>query len=314
MGKESIKKSIIETTPDSNMPELITAEQIQSRIYSVRGLQVMLDKDLAIFYGVKPIRLREQVKRNIARFPPDFMFQLTDSEVETMVSQNAIPSRKHLGGTLPYVFTEQGVAAISSVLTSERAVEVSIQIMRAFVAMRRFLLTNAQVFQRLDTLEHKQLITDEKINTVLSAIENKDILPKQGIFFDGQVFDAYLFVSDLIRSADKSIILIDNYVDDTILTLFTKRKNNVSLSILTKTISKQMQLDIAKYNRQYPPVYIAEFKNSHDRFLILDEAEVYHFGASLKDLGKKWFAFSKIDKDSVTILKRIKEFQGMTDE
>lgn len=296
------------------MPELITAEQIQSRIYSVRGLQVMLDKDLAIFYGVKPIRLREQVKRNIARFPPDFMFQLTDSEVETMVSQNAIPSRKHLGGTLPYVFTEQGVAAISSVLTSERAVEVSIQIMRAFVAMRRFLLTNAQVFQRLDTLEHKQLITDEKINTVLSAIENKDILPKQGIFFDGQVFDAYLFVSDLIRSADKSIILIDNYMDDTILTLFTKRKNNVSLSILTKTISKQMQLDIAKYNRQYPPVYVAEFKNSHDRFLILDEAEVYHFGASLKDLGKKWFAFSKIDKDSVTILKRIKEFQGLTDE
>lgn len=164
------------------------------------------------------------------------MFQLTDSEVETMVSQNAIPSRKHLGGTLPYVFTEQGVAAISSVLTSERAVEVSIQIMRAFVAMRRFLLTNAQVFQRLDTLEHKQLITDEKINTVLSAIENKDILPKQGIIFDGQVFDAYLFVSDLIRSADKSIILMDNYVDDTILTLFTKRKNNVSLSILTKTI------------------------------------------------------------------------------
>lgn len=164
------------------------------------------------------------------------MFQLTDSEVETMVSQNAIPSRKHLGGTLPYVFTEQGIAAISSVLTSERAVEVSIQIMRAFVAMRRFLLTNAQVFQRLDTLEHKQLITDEKINTVLSAIENKDILPKQGIIFDGQVFDAYLFVSDLIRSADKSIILMDNYVDDTILTLFTKRKNNVSLSILTKTI------------------------------------------------------------------------------
>jgi len=224
------------------MPELITAEQIQSRIYSVRGLQVMLDKDLAIFYGVKPIRLREQVKRNIARFPPDFMFQLTDSEVETMVSQNAIPSRKHLGGTLPYVFTEQGVAAISSVLTSERAVEVSIQIMRAFVAMRRFLLTNAQVFQRLDTLEHKQLITDEKINTVLSAIENKDILPKQGIFFDGQVFDAYLFVSDLIRSADKSIILIDNYVDDTILTLFTKGKIMYPFQSLRKRFPNRCSL------------------------------------------------------------------------
>ncbi|MDD4127816.1 MAG: ORF6N domain-containing protein [Methanomicrobium sp.] len=306
MAKESIKKA----SSEIDMPESITVDQIQNKIYSVRGLQVMLDKDLAAYYGVKPIRLREQIRRNITRFPPDFMFQLTDEEIETMVSQNAIPSRQHLGGARPYMFTEQGVAATSSVLTSERAVEVSIQIMRAFVAMRRFLLTNAQVFQRLDILEHKQLITDEKINTVFSAIENKVILPKQGIFFEGQIFDAYQFVSDLVRSAEKSIILVDNYVDDTILTLFTKRKKNVSLLILTKTISQQMQLDVAKYNCQYPPVKILEFKKSHDRFLILDDTEVYHFGASLKDLGKKWFAFSKIDKDSITIIKRISELNN----
>ncbi|MCX9085325.1 MAG: ORF6N domain-containing protein [Candidatus Methanoperedens sp.] len=227
--------------------ELIKLDDIQSRIYTIRGVQVMLDKDLAIFYGVKPIRLREQVKRNIKRFPSDFMFQLKEEEVDLMVSQNAIPSKQHLGGALPLVFTEQGVSNISAVLTSERAIEVNIQIIRAFVAMRRFIAANAQIFQRLGTLETKQLETDNKLNHVLNAIESKEIQLKQGIFYDGQIFDAYKFVADLIRTAQESIILIDNYIDDTVLIHLTKRNKGVKVTILTKTISKQLALDIKKW-------------------------------------------------------------------
>ena len=171
--------------------------------------------------------------------------------------------------------------------------------------MRRFLLSNAQVFQRLDTLELKQLKTDKKIDKVLNAIESKEIQPKQGIFFDGQVFDAYQFVSDLIRTAGKSIILIDNYIDDTVLTLFSKRKKGVSLNILTRTVSKQMELDVRKYNEQFPKTEVKEFANSHDRFLIIDESTVYHLGASLKDLGKKWFAFSKMELGAARMLARL---------
>lgn len=173
---------------------LILADDIQRHIYTIRGVQVMLDRDLAAFYEVKPIRLREQVKRNSKRFPPDFMFQLTEDEVEFMVSQNAIPSRQQLGGSLPLVFTEQGVATISSVLTSDRAIEVNIYIMRAFVAIRRFLLANAQIFQRLDTIEKRQIEhkaeTDQKFEQIFNSMEEKSLAPKQGIFYDGQVFDA----------------------------------------------------------------------------------------------------------------------------
>lgn len=187
---------------------VLNRDNIKSRIYTLRDVQVMLDKDLAELYNVKAIRLREQVKRNIKRFPPDFMFQLTDQEVELLVSQNAIPSKKHLGGFLPYAFTEQGVANLSGVLTNDKAIEVNIQIMRAFVAMRRFLASNAQVFQRLDLVEKKQIEHDQKFEEVFDAIQSKDIKPEKGIFFDGQIFDAYKFVSDLIRTADKSIVLM----------------------------------------------------------------------------------------------------------
>jgi len=283
--------------------ELITQTIIENRIFTIRGLQVMLDKDLALFYGVKPIRLREQVKRNIKRFPPDFMFQLSENEVETMVSQNAIPSKQNLGGHLPYVFTEQGVAALSSVLTSDRAIEVSVQIMRAFVAMRSFILSNAQLFHRLDGLERKQLVTDEKFKQIFDALQQTDTHPKQGIFYDGQVFDAYKFVADIIRKAQTSILLIDNYVDDTVLTLFSKRRKNVSVIIYTKNISKQLSLDLTKFNEQYEPINIEEFKDAHDRFLMIDEKELYHIGASLKDLGKKWFAFSRMD---ITFMDKLK--------
>ncbi|MGA1822865.1 MAG: ORF6N domain-containing protein [Thermoplasmatota archaeon] len=223
----------MERRENSEQCDLITIEDIENRIYTIRGVQVMLDRDLAIFFEVKPIRLREQVKRNINRFPSDFMFRISDEEVELLVSQNAIPSKQHLGGHLPYVFTEQGVAAISSVLTSERAVEVSILIMRAFVAMRRFIIANAQVFQRLFTLELKQIETDKKMDVVLNAIESRDVLPNQGIFFNGQIFDAYKFVSDLFRSAKRSIVIIDNYIDDTVLIHLSKRRKNVKVTLLT---------------------------------------------------------------------------------
>jgi hypothetical protein len=288
-----------------NENELVTLDDIKGKIYTIRGLQVMLDSDLAKFYSVKPIKLREQVKRNIKRFPSDFMFHLTKAEADFMVSQNAIPSKKHLGGFLPYVFTEQGVAAVSAVITNDRAIEISIMVMRAFVAMRHFISENADLFKRMNSLEIKQIETDSKIEKVLIALESKQLQPKQGIFFNGQVFEAYKFVSDLIRSAEKSIVLIDNFVDDTVLTLFSKRKKGVSLKILTKEIKKKFRLDIKKFNEQFPPAEIQEFSDSHDRFLIIDDSEVYHIGASLKDLGKKWFAFSKMDIDVKKIIGKI---------
>ncbi len=277
-------------------------ENIRDRIYTVRGVQVMLDRHLAELYDVKPVRLREQVKRNKARFPSDFMFQLTDEEVNLMVSQNAIPSRQHLGGSYPYAFTEQGVAAISSVLTSNRAVKVSIQIMRAFVAMRHFIASNAMLFQRLDTLELRQLETDHKMERVLNALESGEVQPKQGIFFDGQVFDAYIFVSNLFKSANESIVIIDNYLDDSVLTLLTKRKKDVTVTLLTRNLTKALAQDVKKCNEQYPPIEIKEFKNSHDRFIIIDGRDIYHFGASLKDLGKKWFGFSRMEIGAVEML------------
>ena len=291
---------------------LMKVEAIQNKIYAARGVQVMLDSDLASLYGVEIHRLNEQVKRNVGRFPLEFMFQLTRDEFDALRSQNAIlkTGRGQHRKYLPNVFTEQGVAMLSAVLKSETAVKVSIQIMNAFVTMRRFLTANARVFERLDTLELKQLKTDHKVEAVLKAIEGKKIQPKQGIFFDGQVFDAYKFVADLIRSAEKSILLIDNYVDDSVLTLFSKRKKGVKLSILTKTVTKQLKLDVKKYNAQYPKAEVKAFNKAHDRFLIIDNTTVYHFGASLKDLGKKWFAFSKMDFGAVEMLGKLEGCDG----
>ncbi|MBE0521547.1 MAG: ORF6N domain-containing protein [Candidatus Methanoperedenaceae archaeon] len=297
-----------------NGNELIQSEEIHSRIHTIRGVQVMLDKDLAELYGVEVKRLNEQVKRNIERFPESFCFQLNESEMQILKSQivtsNNLKSQiatSSWGGrrTRPYVFTEQGVAMLSAVLRSETAVKVSIQIINAFVMMRRFITANALIFQRLDTLEIKQLETDKKINHVLNAIESRDIQPRQGIFFEGQIFDAYQFVSDLIRTARSTILIIDNYVDDTVLTHLIKRNKGVKVKILSKKISKQLALDIKKFNVQYPEIEIIEFKNSHDRFIIIDNTTVYHFGASLKDLGKKWFAFSKMDIGAVEMLARL---------
>ncbi len=293
------------------MNDIVMSDEhtIQNKIYTLRGLQVMLDKDLAELYGVKPIRLREQVKRNIDRFPEDFMFQLSNDEIDTLVSQNAIPSKSHLGGSLPYVFTEQGVASISGVLTNKIAIEINIKIMRAFVRMRRFISQNGLLFQRLDRLESIQMEhkieSDKKFDQLFNAIESKDLKPEHGIFYENQIFDAYVFASNLIKSAKRSIVLIDNYVDESVLVLLSKRADGCKALIYTKTITQQFSLDLKKHNAQYPPIEIKEFSSSHDRFLILDDNEIYHIGASLKDLGKKWFAFSKFEKGVIEMLGRL---------
>jgi len=291
------------------MNNLVQISNIEQRIYTIRGVQAMLDRDLAVLYEVENRALKQAVKRNLARFPADFMFELTEDEVEALVSQSVIPSKKQLGGAKPFAFTEQGVSSLSAVLTSARAIEINIEIMRAFVKMRRFLAHNANIFQRLDQVEKRQIAnelkTDERFEQLFSALEDKSIKPKQGIFFDGQVFDAYAFACELIRSAKQRIILIDNYVDESVLTLLSKRNNPVSAQVLTKAISQQLKLDIEKFNQQYPAIDLQTFPLAHDRFLIIDD-DIYHIGASLKDLGKKWFAFSRMDMSAITMLARVK--------
>ena len=290
---------------------LIDNQSIQNKIYTIRGVQVMIDRDLAILYGVETRRLNEQVKRNIERFPEEFMFQMTKEELENWMSQIATSNKETMGlRKMPFAFTEQGVSMLSSVLKSDTAIQTSIQIINTFVNMRKFISLNASIFQRLDNIETKQqqnkLESDEKFNKIFDAIEEKGIPQKQHIFYEGQIFDAYLFVSEIIKSAKTSIKLIDNYVDESTLVLFTKRDTKVNMKIYTKTISKQLQLDLQKHNAQYPKIEIEKFNLSHDRFLIIDDMDVYHFGASLKDLGKKWFAVSKMDVDSFEFLKRLK--------
>ena len=281
--------------------EVIVATPIESRIMSIRGNQIMIDRDLAELYGVETKRLNEAVKRNIERFPERFRFQLTKEEMAELVANcDRFNSLKH-STARSYAFTEQGVAMLSTVLRSETAIRVSIRIMDAFVAMRRFMTTNAEVFQRLSTMEYHQLEmqehqqeTDKRIDEVFRRLDGGNAKPKQGVFYNGQIYDAYAFVSDLIKSAKKRIILIDNYVDETVLTLLDKREESVSAVIYTQQISRQFQLDIDRHNAQYAPIDVETFRLSHDRFLCIDD-DVYHIGASIKDLGKKWFGFSKME-------------------
>ncbi|WP_185286648.1 ORF6N domain-containing protein [Chryseobacterium indologenes] len=278
-----------------NKPTIIPKE-ISNLIYTVRGKQVMLDSDLAILYQVETKILNKAVKRNLDRFPEKFCFQLTDEESDFLRFQIGT-SNLGRGGRryLPYVFCEQGIAMLSAVLRSDVAVKVSIEIMDAFVEMRRMLISNASLFHRLDNMELKQLQADQKIEEIFKALESDKLHSEKGIFYNGQVFDAYAFVSDIVRTAKSSIILLDNYVDDTVLTLLGKRSDNVTATIYTKTISNQLRLDLQRYNSQYAPIEVKSFSDAHDRFLIIDQTELYHIGASLKDLGKKWFAFSRMD-------------------
>ena len=283
------------------MHKLVFADKIESLIKVIRGQQVMLDRDLATLYGVEVKRLNEQVKRNIKRFPKDFMFQLTKEKCLRSQFATLNEGRGQHLKYMPYVFTENGVAMLSSVLRSDTAIEVNIRIMRAFTSMRHFLQNNAEVFQRLSTLEYHQLEmqqhfqeSDKRIEEVFRRLDEGNAKPKQGVFYNGQIYDAYNFVSDLIKSAKKRIILIDNYVDETVLTLLDKREDGVSAFIYTQQINRQFQLDIDRHNAQYPPINVETFRLSHDRFLCRDD-DVYHIGASIKDLGKKWFGFSRME-------------------
>ena len=285
----------------ANCDRLAAVDNIEPLIKVIRGQQVMLDRDLATLYGVETKRLNEQVKRNMERFPERFRFQLTKEEMNELVTNcDRFNSLKH-STVRSYAFTEQGVAMLSTVLRSETAIRVSIRIMDAFVAMRRFMVTNAEVFQRLSTMEYHQLEmqqhmqeSDKRIEEVFRRLDEGNAKPKQGVFYNGQIYDAYTFVSDLIKSAKKRIVLIDNYVDETVLTLLDKREEGVSAVIYTQQISRQFQLDIDRHNAQYAPVDVETFRLSHDRFLCIDD-DVYHIGASIKDLGKKWFGFSKME-------------------
>ncbi len=276
----------------------ITSKAIKNLIYTIRDKQVILDSDLAKIYQVETKVFNQAVKRNVERFPENFRFQLTQDEFDTInLRSQFVTSSFNYGGRryLPYVFTEQGIAMLSAVLRSDVAVKVSIEIMNAFVEMRRILISNASLFHRLDNIELKQLQADQKFEELFKALQSGKLNSEKGVFYDGQIFDAYTFVSDIIRSAKRSIILFDNYVDDTVLTLLSKRNENVTATIYTKNISNQLKLDLQRYNSQYPSIDIEVFSDAHDRFLIIDQTELYHIGASLKDLGKKWFAFSRMD-------------------
>lgn len=289
----------------SEMTFIVSQKEIENRIFTIKGEQIMIDRDLAEMYGVETKVLNQAVRRNSERFPESFRFQLTEVEFndcsrsQIVTLNNESKKEKLKRGQnikyLPYAYTEQGVAMLSAVLRSEIAIKVSIQIINAFVEMRQVLIHNAGLLQRLDKVERTQIENDQKFEQLFNALESKTQQPEKGIFFEGQVFDAYTFVADLIKKAEKSIILIDNYVDETVLTLLSKRKTGVTATIYTKKISKQLQLDLTKHNAQYPIITIKTFTESHDRFLLLDDTFLYHIGASLKDLGKKWFAFSKMD-------------------
>ncbi|PVX47527.1 ORF6N domain-containing protein [Flavobacterium sp. 103] len=277
---------------------IITRQEIENRIYTIRGQQVMLDSDLARIYQVETKVFNQTVKRNTDRFPESFCFQLTQDEFDAInLRSQFVTSSLNYGGRryLPYVFSEQGIAMLSAVLRSNIAIKVSIEIMNAFVEMRKILVNNAALFHRLNKIELKQIDADQKFEEIFKALESGKLYSEKGIFYNGQIFDAYAFVSDIIRSAQSSIILIDNYVDDTVLTLLGKRNSDVTVTIYTKSISNQLLMDVKRYNSQYPPVEVEIFSNAHDRFLIIDNTELYHIGASLKDLGKKWFAFSRMD-------------------
>lgn len=293
--------------------KLISKISIKNKIFVIHDKQVMLDEDLAFLYKIETKVFNQSLKRNMDRFPNDFCFRLTKSEYQSLRSQFVTSNSRGGRRYLPFVFTEQGVAMLSAILKSETAVKVSIQIMNAFVEMRKYINENYQLYQKVKEIEKEQIIygikTDKRFDQIFKAIASTDKLPKQKIFFDGQIFDAHKLVSDIIRSAKNRIILIDNFVDDTVLPLFNKRAKNVDVVILTKTVSSDLLIDVKKYNQQFPKLEVKQFDLSHDRFLIVDDSKIYHFGASLKDLGKKWFAVSLFDNKFFELTKKLKDYR-----
>ena len=265
----------------------------------IRNQQVMIDRDIAELYGVETKRLNEQVKRNIERFPEEFMFALNKAEKDELVANcDRFNTLKH-STVMPYAFTEQGVAMLSAVLKSETAIQASIQIMKAFVAMRKFLLNNAQIFQRLDSLEMHRIESDKRIDELFDRMDRYAIDDTQGIFFQGQIFDAYAKFESFIAQARQSIVLIDNYIDLSVLERFAKKNAGVRVTIYTNPQTPIMAQDIQRFNAQYPLLEVKHTSAMHDRFLIIDNQTLYHIGASLKDLGKRCFAFDVFDSSFI---------------
>ncbi|MFP4656869.1 MAG: ORF6N domain-containing protein, partial [Candidatus Woesearchaeota archaeon] len=270
----------------------------------------MLDRDLAELYGVETRTLNQAVKRNKERFPERYMFQLDEEEMKYLDSpDNNLKSQSvtsRWGGTrkLAYVFTEQGVSMLSAVLKSKKAVDISIRIIDAFVEMRHYIQNNANVFNKFEQIDQKLLSHDNQLNQIFKAIESKQLTPNQGIFYDGQIFDAYRFISNLIEKAESKIILIDNYINEDTLTMLSKKKKEVKATIYTREITSKTKLAEKRFNQQYGNLKMIQFNKSHDRFLIIDN-QIYHIGASLKDAGKRWFAFSKIERPGLELLERL---------
>lgn len=296
---------------DNRLLQTTATDQVSGFILTIRETPVLVDADLATLYGVTTKALNQAVQRNIERFPVGFKFQLTQVEKNELVTNcDRFKKLKH-SSALPHAFTEQGVAMISAVLKSDTAIKTSISIMNAFVAMRQFIQANTALVQRMNALEIQQIEltkdTQSQFEKVFSELAEKNTLePTQGVFFEGQIFDAYRFVSDLLRQAKQSVVLIDNYIDDRVLDQLNKRATGVSATILCKKVSRSLQTDLDRHNAQYPAISAVEFEYSHDRFLILDAHTVYHLGASLKDLGNKWFAFSKLDESGLKVMDRVK--------
>lgn len=282
----------IELSETSNIQKY-SQENIQQRILTIRGQQIIMDADLAEFYQVKTIVLNQAVKRNEARFPERYRFQLTNEEKHELITNcDRFKGLKH-SPYLPYAFTEPGITQLSAVLRSDIAIEMSIRINDAFHALRKFVLANASIFQRLEAIELKQISSEERINQILARLDDGSLKQKLGVFFDGQMFDAFVLVEELIQRATRRIILIDDYLSAALLQRFHRRNQGVTLDCYVKSrfATNDLAEAIAHYNVQYPnePTRLHTFESSHDRWLIIDDT-IYHFGASLKDLGKRWFS------------------------
>ena len=284
----------------------LSIEDIKNLIYTIRGKQVMLDSDVARLYHYETKNINKAVKRNLERFPKEFCFQLTENEFQTLRFQFGTSKQNEdvRGGRryLPYVFTEQGIAMLAGVLKSDIAIQVSISIIKSFIEMRKFISSNGQIFERLTKVEYKLLEHDKKFNEVFNQLQLEENI-KQKIFFEGQIYDAYSLIIDIIKKANKKILIIDNYIDDSVLKMLTKKNNNVEVVILTSDKSNIQQIDIQKFNKEYPILKVAKTNKFHDRFIIIDNEEMYHLGASIKDLGKKCFGINKIE--DVEIIEKI---------
>ena len=285
---------------------ILNESDLKNKIYTIRGVQVMLDSDLAEIYGYETKRFNEQVKNNIERFDEDFRFQLTQDEVDVLRSKFSTTNISTMSRSLPYAFTEQGIYMLMTVLKGELAVKQSKTLIRLFKQMKDFVLTNSQLFAEIDSikkhliesdLHHKE--NDKRIDELFTLMDKYKIEEKQGIFFQGQIFDAYAKFESFIQSAKKEIVLIDGYVDLTVLERLAKKKKGVNVLLYTDSKTKITNLDVQKFNAQYPTLTLNFTSKMHDRFLIIDNSVLYHIGASLKDLAKKCFAFEILDSSLI---------------